>query len=447
MDSTPAASERRRYALCGLSNRGVASFAYPLMGISGGGEDAGLGYGADPADPSGAAQLVAVLDADPSRRARFLDALVPDGHPTVRGYDREDFDRMCDETQPDAVIVATPDATHVDYILAALERGVDVISEKPMTSTAEDAARVLAAEKRSAARVIVTHNLRYSARHMAMKRLIMDGRIGRVTYANLEYHVDARHGSSYFLRWNRTRALSGGLSVHKSTHHLDLVSWLLDAEPARVFAVGGRNYYGPDGPLRPAQGEEGTDPYSLLSPDAVSPGQERTGLFDLPYGLQYPAGRRFTPFDDEIDIEDTFVSTVEFSSRAALAYTIDFSSPWEGYRLSISGTHGRIETRYGRDADGEPRPDSDAVVVEPLFEEPERLVIAPTQGGHDGSDTTMRRRLFGADEDAADDLGLAATSRQAALAVAAGEALWRSARSGEAIDPRSLLTTPAGDNT
>lgn len=444
MDLLPDTRRRRRFALCGLSNRGVASFARPLMGVVGDRQDSGLGYGANPDDLSGTAQLVAVLDADDIRREKFLNQLVPATHPAVRGYRADEFERLCDEAVPDAVIVTTPDATHVDYIVAALERGIDVISEKPMTSTAQDAARVLAAEQRSRARVTVTHNLRYSARHMLMKRLISDGSIGEVTYANLEYHVDARHGSSYFLRWNRTRSLSGGLSVHKSTHHLDLVAWLIDAEPTRVFAVGARNHYGEDGPLRPGQGTGDIDPYSRLSPDATESTTARSGLFGLPYDMQYPAGVRFTPFDAEIDIEDTFVSTIEFSSRAALAYTIDFSSPWEGYRLSVTGTHGRIETLYGRSGEGEPLPGSDAVVLQPLFAEPQRLAVESGLGGHDGSDTTMRQHLFGsaprhADVDALD---LAASSRQAAVAVAAGEAMWRSAHSGDAIDVLSLLKLP-----
>lgn len=442
MDPLNDTHRRRRFALCGLSNRGVASFARPLMGMVRAHEDSALGYGADPDDLSGSAQLVAVLDTDDVRRERFLRELVPAAHPIVRGYQADEFDRLCDETVPDAVIVATPDATHVDYIVAALERDIDVISEKPMTSTAEDAARVLAAEQRSRARVIVTHNLRYSARHMLMKRLISEGKIGEVTYANLEYHVDARHGSSYFLRWNRTRALSGGLSVHKSTHHLDLVAWLIDAEPTRVFAVGGRNHYGEKGPFRPDPGGEATDPYSQLSPDTTDSTTARSGLFDLPYEKQYPAGMRFTPFDAEIDIEDTYVSTIEFSSRAALAYTIDFSSPWEGYRLSVTGTHGRIETLYGRDGDGDPLPGSDAVMLQPLFAEPQRFAVDSGLGGHDGSDTAMRQHLFGsiAGRTDADPLNLAASSRQGALAVATGEAMWRSAQSGDVIDVLSLLT-------
>src|SRR5690606_20233482 len=126
-----------------------------------------------------------------------------------------------ERTRPDAVVIASPDHTHGRYIQAALAAGVDVISEKPMVSTAAEAAQVLAAERASTASLRVAHNFRYPARHRRIKELIRDGAIGRPVHVTLDYHVDTRHGASYFLRWNRQRAASGGLTIHKSTHHLD----------------------------------------------------------------------------------------------------------------------------------------------------------------------------------------------------------------------------------
>ncbi|WP_165367658.1 Gfo/Idh/MocA family protein, partial [Phytoactinopolyspora endophytica] len=231
-------AERCRYAICGLSNRGVASFVRPLVGLRG---DTSLGPGAIVEDYSDYGELVAIVDPDQDRVEQFNREILPAGESPVPWFAPDSFAEMVAETAPDAVIVASPDHTHVDYIVAALARGIDVITEKPMVTTAADARRVLAAERVSPASVRVTHNLRYPLRHQLIKRLIGDGAVGLPTHVTLEYHVDIRHGASYFLRWNRRRELSGGLSVHKSTHHLDLVSWWLDDVPERVFALGGRN--------------------------------------------------------------------------------------------------------------------------------------------------------------------------------------------------------------
>src|SRR5690625_258822 len=287
-----------RYAICGLSNRGLASFVLPLIGTSGG-RDSVLGYGANTEDFSAHGQLVAIVDVDQQRAEEFRSRLLPADYPEVQIYHPDDFDAMVDQTKPARVIIAAPDDAHEPFILAALARGLDVIAEKPMVTTAAGAARVLAAEAASSGTVQVTHNLRYTARHRQIKQLLLNGAVGKPLHISLNWFVDTRHGASYFLRWNRERARSGGLSIHKSTHHLDLLNWWLSAEPERIYAHGGRNFYGTDSPHRP-RAADGTplvghemraaDPYyaaqmgsGAFPPDAES---DRVGLYELPYHEQ-----------------------------------------------------------------------------------------------------------------------------------------------------------------
>lgn len=421
---------RRRYVLCGLSRRGLTTYAGPMIGISGDGTGE---------DYSATAQLVAVVDPDRDRVRQFNERVLPAGHPPVAWYRPDEFAAMVEQTQPDAVIVASPDHTHADHIVAGLRHGLDVITEKPMVTTVADAQRVLTAERTSAGSVVVTHNLRYPLRHQQIKRLIRDGAVGTPTYVLLEYHVDIRHGASYFLRWNRRREFSGGLSVHKSTHHVDLVSWWLDDAPVRVYAVGGRHYYGPDSPHRPRAaggvpyvGDQlrRRDPYAQaqagIFADAAATGAARTDDFGLPYTYQYPPERDLSPYDDEIDVEDTYTALISYAGGATLVYTIDFSSPWEGYRLVINGTHGQVETTAGRFPDGTPLPDTQQIVHRPLFGAARTIPVPVPPGGHDGADPQLRHDLFVGPSAASAELGLIATAQQGADAVAAGEAIWRS---------------------
>lgn len=456
MTETPATpssdaprEERRRYTLVGVSNRGVASFAKPLIGSIGGVESA-HGYGANADDLSGAGVLVAVVDVDRVRAERFVAEHLPAGHPQVRVYEPERLGEMFRETKPDAVVIASPDHTHGRYILAALEAGIDVISEKPMVATAAEAVRVVEAERASAATVHVTHNFRYPARHRHIKQLLTEGAIGRPLHVDLSYYVDTRHGASYFLRWNRTRAASGGLTIHKSTHHLDLIAWWLGTEPTRVYAVGGRDYYGPDSPHRPAGAStpdevRARDPYhraqqgSGTFPERI--GGARVGLFDLPYEVQYPASKDMTLYDEEIDIEDHVASLISYANGATAAYSVQFSAPWEGYRLTITGTHGSIEAFVGRTPADEQLPGSGEIVLRRLFEEPEPIEVPVVDGGHEGADPLMRRDLFLGPDEESIALGLMADARQGALAVATGEAMWRSAQEGRAIEISELLSS------
>ncbi|WP_420113526.1 Gfo/Idh/MocA family protein [Pseudactinotalea sp.] len=443
----PSSTRRRRYALIGASNRGVASFAKPMIGVAGG-QDGALGYGASEDDFSAVAELVAVLDVDRMRAEAFVRTLVPEGYGPVAVYEPDQLGELLDQTRPDAVVIASPDHTHGHYIQAALAAGVDVISEKPMVATSAEAAEVVEAERASSARVHVTHNFRYPARHRRIKELLTQGAIGRPLHVALDYYVDTRHGASYFLRWNRSRAASGGLTIHKSTHHLDLIAWWLGADPTRVYAVGGRDFYGPDSPHRPRGADTPAevrerDPYhqaqagSGTFPEAT--GQARTGLFDLPYEVQYPAEAEMTLYDDEIDIEDHVASLITYDGGATAAYSVQFSAPWEGYRLTITGTHGSIEAFVGRLPGGEALPGSGSLVLRPLFAAAESIEVSAGSGGHDGADPLMRRDLFVGPDAESVAMGLMADARQGALAVATGEAIWRSAEQGRAIEISELL--------
>lgn len=440
-----------RYAICGLSNRGLASFVLPLIGTSGG-RDSVLGYGSNTEDFSEHGTVVAIIDADRERAQEFVDRLLPDGYPQVGIYSPDEFGAMVEEAQPQRVIIASPDDSHETYILQALAHDLDVIAEKPMVTTAAAAARVLEAERASRGCVQVTHNLRYTARHRQIKQLLLDGAIGKPLHISLNWFVDTRHGASYFLRWNRERAKSGGLSIHKSTHHLDLLTWWLGSEPERIYAQGGRNFYGPDSPHRPLAADgtplsgaemRAVDPYyqAQLGSGAFHEGGDvaRRGLYELPYHSQYPAGQDKYLYDEQIDIEDHYAALVSYPNGVAASYAINFSAPWEGYRLIISGTHGQIETQTGRMPDGEQLPNTDKLILRPLFAQPQTVTIEQVLGGHEGADPLLRHDLFIGATEESQRLGLVASSREGAIAVAAGEAIWRSIEQDAPIDVAGLI--------
>src|SRR5258707_113937 len=73
------------------------------------------------------------------------------------------------------------------------------------------------------------------------------GVLGAVGSVHFEWLLDIRHGADYFRRWHRDKANSGGLLVHKASHHFDLVNWWLGATPVRVFADARLFFYGPSG--------------------------------------------------------------------------------------------------------------------------------------------------------------------------------------------------------
>ncbi|MFD7136709.1 Gfo/Idh/MocA family oxidoreductase [Streptomyces sp. NPDC059894] len=103
-----------------------------------------------------------------------------------------------------------------------------------------------------------------------MKKVIADGAVGKVLSVHFEWLLDTVHGADYFRRWHREKTSSGGLAVHKATHHFDLVNWWLDDTPTTVQALGGLRFYGDQGAgrlpgPRPSLGRDAAadDPYGF----------------------------------------------------------------------------------------------------------------------------------------------------------------------------------------
>ena len=435
--------QKKRYVICGLSTRGIYHFVLPLLGKS---QRGGTDF-------SDGCEVVGILDIDRERVETFLEKI----ETKIPFYHADDLDQMLRETRPDVLIAVGPDVTHCEHAIAGLKAGCDVIVEKPMVINCEQARRLRAAEKESGRRVSVAFNYRYTPTHQRLKRMILDGKLGRIINVEFTYNLDTWHGSSYFYRWNRNRAISGGLNIHKCCHHFDLMNWFLGDTPAEVFAFGGLNYYGANGALRPrdAQG----NPLSPVEEKRQCPvfrrhyadkyepdsNEIRTGWgeFKLPMDVQYPPDKRRYIYDDEIAIEDTYNAVIRYKGGTTLSYACNFCTPWEGYVLGINGTAGRVEITHRSDPDptGKTNPASSSglIVFYPLFGGREDIEIPAVAGGHGGADFSIQNDLILGPSENSQELKLVAGISDGANAVAIGEAVVRSIHTHQSISIPDLL--------
>ncbi|MCY8795466.1 Gfo/Idh/MocA family oxidoreductase [Bacillus inaquosorum] len=422
----------KNIVICGLSSRALSMFIKPLM------ERFSAHY-----------QITGLLDADPKRFAvckkKFPElSRVPE-------FNEDAFDEMMRVSKPDIVIVTGRDDTHVTYILRSLQWDTDVITEKPMVTTVQDANRVLGAEAKSKGKVIVAFNYRYSPFHRKIKEMILDGKIGRVTSVDLNWYIDTYHGASYFKRWNRSRPFSGGLSVHKSTHHFDLVNWWLGQNPAEVFAYGALNYYGPDSEWNPLPEEDGRfcgtcrvkekcHYYSRWHPRSSTASVKDDHLQAGDQSSLYTAYRPDACiFDEEIDIEDTYVAAVKYDGGAFLSYSIIFSAPYEGYRLTINGTKGRIESNEFHEPSRIPFAFPEQTIeYYPLFESKQTIQVVKNEGGHGGGDPLLLEDLF-LGKDPLRRYDILAGAEAGAYSIAVGEGMWRSVAEKKPINIKRLF--------
>jgi len=427
------ATKRRRYAIVGLGSRHI------------------MYQDAIEKTYREHAELVAVCDLNPGRIKVAQIRSGKNGAPVPRGYVHTDFLKMIAETKPDAVIVTTVDATHVDYLVAALDAGVDAITEKPMTTDAEKCQRIIDACARSGKHLRVLFNYRYSPHRTQVKDLLMSGVIGEVRSVDFHWMLNTHHGADYFRRWHGEKKNSGGLMVHKATHHFDLVNWWLGAVPVSVTAVGKREFYTPE--MAKRFGLESHHERCHTCPEqqkcgfflslAASPKLKELYLDQEGYDGYF---RDRCVFHPRIDIEDTMNVIVGYDDRTTLSYSLNAFNAWEGYHVVFNGTLGRLEhsdvesvyTGDGVSPDGKFDKGGVTTRVIPLRGAARAIEPWTGTGGHGGGDKVMLDDLF-LPNPPADKYLRAADERAGAASMLIGASANLCFKTGQPVDVTKLV--------
>ncbi len=378
------------------------------------------------------------------------------GYDPIPTYKAGQFDRMLDETAPDTVIVTTIDASHHIYIIRAMELGCDVITEKPMTTDLDKMKAIYAAIDRTGRALRVTFNYRYAPAYTQLCEVIRDGAIGHPLLVDFSWLLDTRHGADYFRRWHRKKVNSGGLLVHKSTHHFDLVNWWIESYPAQVTAMGDLVFYGRENAQSRGEfydydrytGFEAAkdDPFALFLDDKAS----HKGLY-LDAEAETGYLRDQNVFGDGITIEDTMNVIVRYQNGVMLSYCLVAYAPWEGLRVAITGTKGRVEMDIAENVnhlskDGSASASkgafkSTSMWVQPMFGKPYALDLPVGKGGHGGADPVMLEQIFSPDPPA-DPLNRAASHIDGAASLLVGISANIAMQTGQTVSIDDLFTLP-----
>jgi predicted dehydrogenase len=432
------AGHRTRYAIVGLGSR-ARLYTRALIGL----------YRAH-------GELVGMCDSNALRIGWHNRSLEHDfGAAPIPAYAPPDFARMLREQKVETVIVTSVDSTHHRYIVDAMRAGCDVITEKPMTIEAARCQEIVDAVKETGRRVTVAFNYRYAPRNGRLKHLLDEGTIGTVLSGHFEWLLDTNHGADYFRRWHRDKASSGGLMVHKASHHFDLLNWWLGARPETVFGFGRLAFYGRENAERRgvtssyarAHGAAAarTDPFALhLDADPILKGlyldaEQRDGYW-----------RDRNVFSDGISIEDDVALVIRYSTGAAVSYHLTAYSPWEGYRVALNGTEGRLELEaversFARSpaagTAGRPPASLVRIAIRPHWREPIELDLSADEddGSHSGADAALLAELFAGGAEG-DPLGRGSSHVDGALAILPGIGANRSFETGRPVGLTGLVT-------
>ena len=377
-------------------------------------------------------------------------------------YAPAQFERMLEETRPDTVLVCSPDSTHHDYIIRSLKSGCNVVSEKPITTDDKKCRAILRAARESNRAIRVIFNYRWTAGVTKVKELIARGEIGKVQHVSMNYFLNTKHGADYFRRWHSEMKTSGGLLVHKSTHHFDLVNWWLDSIPATVFATGRLAFYGKENAIRRGDTKftkyaryTGTDSHQDPFRLDLSATPDLRGLYlDAEKETGYIRDRNV--FRNDIDIYDTMSALVAYRSGVTLNYNLNAFCPDEGFHVMIHGDRGRIEYRerhaahiitgqsqqaLAKEQSGDGAGPELELTLTPMFKEKIRIPVAFAEGSHGGGDALLQEQIF-SPKPPREKLNRNAGHEQGIASAIIGIAANKSISSGRPVSIEKLVDLP-----
>lgn len=149
-----------------------------------------------------------------------------------------DYKKMIDENLDlDFVSIATESGIHAEIALYCIENGINVIIEKPMAMSMEDANKIINLSKEKNVKVSVCHQNRFNIAVHKTRQAMDEGRFGRLSHGSI--HVRWNRNKNYYDQapWRGKWESDGGCLMNQCIHGIDLLRWMLGEEVEEVYGV------------------------------------------------------------------------------------------------------------------------------------------------------------------------------------------------------------------
>lgn len=155
-----------------------------------------------------------------------------------------DYKRMLSEhPEIELAAIATDSGVHAEITLYCIDKGVNVIVEKPMTMSMKDAEEVIRRSQEKGVKVSVCHQNRFNLAVKEMRKALEDGRFGRISHGSV--HVRWNRGKQYYDQalWRGKWASDGGCLFNQCIHGIDLLRWMMGDEVEEIYGVTKRQFH------------------------------------------------------------------------------------------------------------------------------------------------------------------------------------------------------------
>lgn len=180
-------------------------------------------------------EIVGVCDIIPEHMEEVLAKNSLEKEESIRRF--TDYRELIEQTSPQLISIATQSGLHAQIALYCIEQGINVIIEKPMAMSIQDADKIIEAAEEKGVKVCACHQNRFNIAVQKCRQALEQGRFGRLSHGAV--HVRWNRNRDYYNQalWRGTWAQDGGALMNQCIHGIDLLRWMMGDEIEEVYGV------------------------------------------------------------------------------------------------------------------------------------------------------------------------------------------------------------------
>ncbi len=180
-------------------------------------------------------EIVAVCDVLPEKMEAILEKYDLQNDDSIKRY--TDYKEMIEKEQPELASIATESGNHAEIALHCIDKGVNLIIEKPMAMSIEDADKIIALSEEKGVKVSACHQNRFNVAVQELRKAIEAGRFGKLSHGSIHVRWNRNQGYYDQAPWRGTWAQDGGALMNQCIHGIDLLRWMMGDEIEEIYGV------------------------------------------------------------------------------------------------------------------------------------------------------------------------------------------------------------------
>lgn len=180
-------------------------------------------------------EIVAVCDVLEEKMEELLAKYGLEKDESIKRY--TDYKKMVEKLQPELASIATESGLHAEIALYCIEKGVNLIIEKPMAMSIEDANKIIDLAEKKNVKVSACHQNRFNVAIQKLRKAVESGRFGKLSHGSI--HVRWNRNAGYYEQapWRGTWEQDGGALMNQCIHGIDLLRWMMGDEIEEIYGA------------------------------------------------------------------------------------------------------------------------------------------------------------------------------------------------------------------